>query len=278
MVTTIVIPCFNESQRLCLDSCSALLNASTNLSILFVNDGSSDNTGEILRSQASKHDRAHVMELAVNVGKAEAVRLGFLSLVDQQCIDVLGFIDADFATPVDEILRLLNTLAAEPSIKVAFASRTDDGANINRSPSRQLAARVFNVFARGILKWAVTDTQCGAKFFRQSALLETAISRPFLSNWSFDVELFSRLLMGQQAPGLDGYVLTDFFEMPLRTWNEVGDSRIRISDRPKMIFELAILWAVTTRLRRQKRLKATPLPVQRSTKPSDHDVKPAVNI
>jgi dolichyl-phosphate beta-glucosyltransferase len=250
---TIIIPCFNESERLCFGSVIELLQASRYLSILFVNDGSSDNTVELLRTFKQKHDRVDLIDLPKNVGKAEAIRSGMLALLAKEHTEILGYVDADFATPVDEVLRLLNCLKNRPSLKVAFASRAvDDGARINRTPGRQLAARVFNVFARAILKRPVSDTQCGAKFFRQSELLRAAVSQPFKSNWSFDVELFCRLSVGQWAHGLESYKESDFMEMPLRVWNEIGDSRMTISDKPRMIFELARLWVDATRLRRQK--------------------------
>ena len=50
-----------------------------------------------------------------------------------------------------------------------------------------------------ILHARVYDTQCGAKLFRRSAALEAALADPFLSRWSFDVELLGRMLIGDAS-------------------------------------------------------------------------------
>src|SRR6478736_8408716 len=71
----IVIPCFNEAARLDTDALSALADHAS-VRLLFVDDGSTDDTGVVLAKLAATTDSIDVLTLAVNAGKAEAVRQG----------------------------------------------------------------------------------------------------------------------------------------------------------------------------------------------------------
>ncbi|MGL5913223.1 MAG: glycosyltransferase, partial [Bacteroidales bacterium] len=78
MKTVIVIPCYNESKRLNLSAFTAFLQAQSSSYILFANDGSNDNTLEVLQSFVANFENASVYNLPHNVGKAEAVRQAIL--------------------------------------------------------------------------------------------------------------------------------------------------------------------------------------------------------
>jgi GT2 family glycosyltransferase len=69
----LVVPCFNEQTRLAIDQVRALA-ADERVSIVFVDDGSTDGTLELLRSIERETSRVMVIALPHNVGKGEAVR------------------------------------------------------------------------------------------------------------------------------------------------------------------------------------------------------------
>jgi dolichyl-phosphate beta-glucosyltransferase len=214
-----VIPCYNEEQRLDHDQVTALLS-DPELHILFVDDGSKDQTKFILDKLASKNPRVQVLALARNQGKAEAVRLGLSWALKKDHIWV-GYADADFATPAGELLRLMQDASrgAEPYV---LASRVRLlGSSIERRPLRHYLGRIFATMASLVLDMPVYDTQCGAKVFRAREGLDQALHAPFTSRLAFDVELISRLkaLRGAQA----------FREVPLRHWRDVGGSKLTLS-------------------------------------------------
>lgn len=222
----IIVPCYNEARRLRQSEFLRLLNEDASVSLLFVDDGSSDDTLEVLHALARQAPgRVHVLPQAVNQGKAEAVRIGLRyalsQLFDAEDDVILGYLDADLATPVDEALRLLARIRSAPC-DVLLASRVALlGRDIRRTTPRHYVGRVFASVASAILDLRVYDTQCGAKFFRRTQALSEALEQPFISRWAFDVELLGRLTRGAYAIP-DGRII----EEPLLVWRDVEDSKL----------------------------------------------------
>jgi len=114
--TRIVVPCYNGSTRLNPKAFLCALENNLNLSFLFVNDGSTDETLNVLKSIKEKNPaQVEFMSLEKNSGKAEAVRYGILKALEAQFSNV-GYWDADLATPLDTIgvfSRLLDSTDTE---------------------------------------------------------------------------------------------------------------------------------------------------------------------
>jgi dolichyl-phosphate beta-glucosyltransferase len=243
-----VVPCYNEENRLRRNEFAACLHR-RGLRILFVNDGSTDGTGGWLSTLCDQMDgRASVMMLAHNVGKAEAVRQGMLHALETEA-DVVGYVDADFATPAREVLRLLRRLDASKADVVLGARVKLLGTAIHRRPIRHYLGRIFATLASLVLRLSVYDTQCGAKFFRRTPALSAALAEPFLSRWGFDVELLGRLVCGTHAsPGL---AAEKFIECPLHAWKDVSGSKMRWLDMSRLGLDL---WRIRRDLRRRRKL------------------------
>jgi hypothetical protein len=153
------------------------------------------------------------------MGKAEAVRRGMLQFINEGFAWV-GYADADFSTPAEEIARLW-PFAESGRFKVVMGSRILRlGSDIHRNPMRHYLGRFFATLSSLALALPVYDTQCGAKLFAVNETLSNAIAEPFRSRWIFDVELIGRLVTGN--PPL---AETDFLEVPLNRWIEVGGSK-----------------------------------------------------
>jgi len=92
---------------------------------------------------------------------------------------LVGFLDADLATPAEEMLRLVSTLRSSRA-QAAFAARVALlGTTIERHATRHYLGRVFATAASLILDLRVYDTQCGAKAFHATPLLAAALEEPF---------------------------------------------------------------------------------------------------
>jgi glycosyltransferase involved in cell wall biosynthesis len=236
----VVIPCYNERDRLDLREVGRLLDSGL-LRILFVDDGSSDGTGEMLADLCCRFDPlVQVHNLASNSGKAEAVRQGMLAALEQS-VEYVGYLDADFATPAAEFERLITSLATSPDLSAVLGARVAMlGVHIDRRPLRHYLGRVFATGASLVLGMQVYDTQCGAKIFRVSPRLRDALRDPFVSRWVFDVELLSRLTADCYASR--ALELSEMREVPLEQWRDVGGSKVSALDAVRMARDLRTIW------------------------------------
>ena len=246
--TWLVIPCFNEVARLAGQNIAELV-ANDDVGVVLVDDGSDDGTRELMLNIQNAGAGVDVLVLQQNMGKAEAVRRGMNHALTLGA-KVVGYLDADFATPAKDMLALLNKLEAN-EVKVCLGSRwLHLGAKIDRTAFRHYGGRVFATIASSVLKLNIYDTQCGAKAFCVSEVLVRSISEPFLSRWAFDVELIGRLL--NDASEDARYTEQDFIEIPLQTWRDIRGSKIRIADMVTATFELLLIsralkrWAIRT--------------------------------
>lgn len=239
--TTIVVPCYNEARRLPVERFVAFAAREPRVHILFVNDGSTDETGALLDSVCQQR-RLQVRHLPCNQGKAEAVRQGCLQAFADSAAYV-GYWDADLATPLDVIPDFLQVLQERPELELVCGARVQLlGRSVRRSPLRHYLGRVFATAASLALRLRIYDTQCGAKLFRATPRLQAAFAQPFGSRWLFDVEILARLVAEsrqRRLPPVEDIV----YEYPLPQWHDVAGSKVKPLDFPKALLELsAIYW------------------------------------
>lgn len=244
----IVVPCYNEAARLQPEAFAHFAARHPDIHFLFVNDGSTDATravlGELCRREPESLSAIH---LARNGGKGEAVRQGVLAASERHPA-VVGYWDADLATPLDAILELVGQLETHPSVDVVMGTRVRlMGRAIHRRALRHYVGRVFATAVSLVLGIPIYDTQCGAKVFRATPTTAALFRAPFLSHWIFDVEVIARRLEGFDARqrAAAGSIL---IEHPLMEWRDVGGSKLRPADFFVAIADLARI-AVRYRLR-----------------------------
>jgi len=193
----------------------------------------------VLARMAAACPGVEVFTLPSNTGKAEAVRRGLLVAV-RGGASVVGYYDADLATPPDELLRLRGVLESRPELAGVFGSRVARlGSSIERRALRHYLGRAYATLASLALGITVYDTQCGAKLFRVDDTLTAALSRPFRSSWAFDVELLHRLLRG--GHGAAPKPVSAFVEVPLEAWRDVRGSKLRLGPALGALADLAAI-------------------------------------
>lgn len=223
----IVVPCYNEAQRLPVERFREFMAKST-VGFVFVDDGSRDETLKVLEElRHSREDRVHVLQLKVNQGKAEAVRRG-INFALERTPDFTGYWDADLATPLDAIPRFLAILQERPDIDMVFGARVKLlGRNVQRRLVRHYLGRVFATVVSMMLRLPIYDTQCGAKVLRVGPQVRDLFSEPFLSRWVFDVELLARYI--NRAGSADA-AAARIYEYPLEEWRDVAASKVKGAD------------------------------------------------
>ena len=258
----VVVPCYNEARRLNMRAIQDFGRRSEAAELLFVNDGSRDETLELLEHlNASNPRRFSFLHLGQNCGKAEAVRQGMLMAM-RAGADYVGFWDADLATPLSDIEPFCRILDGKPHIEVVIGTRMRLlGHNIDRRPLRYLLGRVFANTASLALGVRLFDTQCGAKIFRVNPALGALLQHPFSTRWIFDVEIFARMKRSRRDRPQQQLLSEGIYEFPLDAWRDVAGSHIKGRDFAKASWELAsIYWTYL-------RPGAPPLPATDNTLP-----------
>ena len=235
---TLVVPCFNEAARLDPEPFLRLVGM-PGVSVLFVDDGSTDATLRVIESIRDRAtDRVEVLRLDVNRGKGEAVRRGLTQALAGGT-DVVGYFDADLSTSIDEMWRLVGMMR-ESAYSVLVGSRVRMlGTEIHRSAVRHSFGRLFATVAARVLGHHVYDTQCGAKVFRRTEMLEHALRTPFASRWTFDVELLGRLTMG--TADVAPIPMREIIEVPLLHWQHAPGSKFRALAMVRGAIDLALI-------------------------------------
>ncbi len=230
---TIIIPCYNEANRLDVNRFRHFLARHADVAFIFVNDGSTDATGELLRDFCAGQSQAKYGELPQNLGKAAAIRAGMLqALADDSSGELIGFWDADLATSLEEIPRFIAAAQAE-TLMVSGCRLLRLGGDIKRTWLRHILGRGVATIISNYLDLPVYDTQCGAKLYSRQILGEI-LARPFATKWFFDVEILKRMIA---RFGRDR-VRRDCCELPLKSWQDVRGSKVRFLAATKDFFRL----------------------------------------
>jgi glycosyltransferase involved in cell wall biosynthesis len=229
----LVVPCYNEAARLQPDPFRRLAGAG--VSILFVDDGSTDATPRLLAEIARSSDgRVEVMTLPRNAGKASAVQRGVAAVLQRET-DFVGYWDADLSAPLEAVWDFLALAVGRPTIEAVIGSRVKLlGRRIVRHTWRHYIGRVFATGASLALGLPVYDTQCGAKVFRASDLARSVFGTPFRSRWVFDVELLARYVAALGPEQASSRIV----ELPLEAWTEVPGSKVRSWHAIRAAFDL----------------------------------------
>ncbi|QXM09640.1 glycosyltransferase [Geomonas subterranea] len=206
----------------------SLVHENPSLSFLFVNDGSTDSTLQILGSiRDGNPGQVDVLDLETNRGKAEAVRRGILDACDGP-FDYVGYWDADLATPLDAIADFCEVLETR-QVDAVLGSRVRLlGRRIKRRPLRHYLGRVFATFASMLLGMHIYDTQCGAKIFRNSTALRIVFGTPFKVRWTFDVEMLARFPLALECSSAEASA--NWVEFPLQEWRDIKGSKVGMTD------------------------------------------------
>ena len=142
--TIVVVPCYNEARRFDAPSFEAAAAADPSLAFLFVDDGSRDDTRALLSQLRDRRpEQLSLLGLDRNVGKAEAVRLGMQSVFDR-APRLVGYLDADLATPLGELAPMRALFAERGELQVVLGSRVGLlGRDVVRTHRRHYLGRIF---------------------------------------------------------------------------------------------------------------------------------------
>lgn len=215
MKLSIVIPAHNEEHRLppMLEAYAEYFakKYGNEVELIVVPNFCSDRTAEVARGIGLRYPQVKVLEEPKRVGKGGAVMLGAKSAEG----DLIGFVDADGATPPEAFDELVQKISLNGCI-IASRWMKESEVSPKQPLSRRVASRCFNGMVRLLFGLKLTDTQCGAKLFRREVILPV-LHNLGVTNWAFDVDM----LFQTRRSG------ATIREIPT-VWHDVAGSKIKI--------------------------------------------------
>ena len=181
MKLSIVIPCYNEAKDIAnsVEKVKTYLNEKKiSHELILVNDGSKDNTKEVIESiigvKALSYDK--------NRGKGGAVKYG----IENATGDYVLFMDADLSTDISAIEKVVELA---PNYDLIIGSRHAKGSVIKKKQPflRVFIGRCCRLLVRMLFHTKFKDTQCGFKAMRTD-IAKKIVSKQQVSNFAFDVE------------------------------------------------------------------------------------------
>ena len=179
---SVIVPAYNEEKRIektIMAIYETLLKQDDGFEIVVVNDGSCDQTEQVVKGLENAHIR--LVSYEINKGKGGAVKCG----IDHAKGDYILFTDADLPYPPENIEKAKKLLEKDVDVVLGIRQKSQTG---QKYPwYRTVMSKGFGFFVQSVLRLKEKDTQCGFKGFRKEAAREI-FKRVHLTGWGFDVE------------------------------------------------------------------------------------------
>src|SRR5271169_3857037 len=182
-----ILPAYNESERLTTSIPKVLEyihDRDLHAEIIVINDGSTDDTSEVVRGFAAGNPMVELLENPGNRGKGYSVRNGMLHAKGAVAL----FTDADLSSPITEADKLFAALADGADVAIGSRWLKRELQTEPQPLHRQLYGRLFNLGLQLVLGLSYRDTQCGFKAFTHQAA-QVIFTRQRIERWGFDPDL-----------------------------------------------------------------------------------------
>lgn len=229
-----VVPCFNEEHRYD-ETYWAELFKIAEIDWLFVNDGSLDGTKKILDG-LQKNNNVRCINLIKNVGKGEAIREGYLDILNSSGSRpvLLGQIDFDSSYEAEDISRLIEvgkTRIRKNSFDSIWGARVQlSGRRLQRKKYRNYLSKILIFILRSFIKNLPYDPQTSFKLYNIYENQKVIFTDSFETRWFFDIELYLRLKKTNKE--------LKIWEEPVEFVRDVDNSRINSGEAYQIIKDL----------------------------------------
>jgi dolichyl-phosphate beta-glucosyltransferase len=180
---SIIIPAYNEEHRI-QKTLEKIINylkrKKYNYEIIIVDDGSKDNTINVIKNIKDK--KIKILKNEINRGKGYSVKKGILNAKK----DWILFSDADLSTPIEELDNFTKYL--DYDIIIGSRNLKESNIMIHQPFYRAYPGKIFSYLVRLITIRGIKDTQCGFKLFKKE-IAHKIFNKQTIDRWGFDVEL-----------------------------------------------------------------------------------------
>jgi len=231
-----VIPVYNEEKRLhktfsALESFIAP-EALRLQEVIFVNDGSNDNTKSIIQSSKLKIEkklkaRIKIVSYSKNQGKGYAVKQGMLASNS----DYTLFFDADMSTPLSELKKFMPFIKEGTDVIIGTRKNGKSTVLIHQPKLREFLGKGFTLLTQKILRLSVSDFTCGFKAFSKNAK-DQIFKKSIIKRWGYDAEI---IFLAEK--------LNFSIAEKSVTWSNDNDTKVKIYKAiPETFMELFLIY------------------------------------
>jgi dolichol-phosphate mannosyltransferase len=185
MKSVVIVPTYNEKENLEI-LLKDLLALPVNLSVIVVDDGSPDGTGQLADQQAAKTDRVQVIHRASKLGLGTAYIAGFKRALSNG-FDRIMTMDADFSHHPKYIPAMIE-LSHECAMVIG-SRYVKGGGTLNCPWKRRLLSRGANAFTKFMLSLRARDCTAGFRCYRREVLESIDLDSIFSNGYSFLIEM-----------------------------------------------------------------------------------------
>ncbi len=223
---SVVIPAFNEEQKIgeTLSKIELyLIEQDYSYEIIVIDDGSVDNTVELVKNFTAYNHSLRLLRNEGNKGKGFSVKRGILEARGEYIL----FSDADLSTPIEEIEKLIPWFGKGYDIVIGSRALPQSNIMIHQPFYREAMGRIFNIIVQILNIRGIKDTQCGFKCFRRDVAYQI-FSKQTIRGFTFDVEvLYIASNLGNRIK-----------EVPINWYNSPQTRVDVMSDPLKMFIDL----------------------------------------
>ena len=201
----VIMPTYNEADN--IETMTArLLSVLPQASLLVVDDGSPDGTGEIADCLAAADQRVQVLHRSVKAGLATAYVTGFKWGLERN-FDVLVEMDADGSHQPEELPRLLAALEEADMVKGSRWTR--GGTVVDWTKRRQWLSRGANIWIQVVMDLPIHDSTGGYNLYRAGFLRTIDLDDIAVTGYAFQIDMTRRVI---EAGGVVREVPIEFQE------------------------------------------------------------------
>jgi dolichyl-phosphate beta-glucosyltransferase len=229
---SIIIPAYNEERRIgesLLTINYYLARTDLDYEIIVVDDGSTDDTKQIVTCYYPEITNFKIISYAINKGKGYALRQGVLASMGE----IVLLTDADLSTPIEELSHMLDLLSSSEFDVVIGSRALKTSMIIKKQPWwRQGMGKIFNRIVKLLVLDGFNDTQCGFKIFSGEAA-RSLFKDARIDRFAYDVEILALAIR-------KGFKI---LEVPVKWINSAASKVNPISDSLQMLYDLVnIRW------------------------------------
>ena len=225
---SLILPIYNEEARLKknLKEIKKFISKNKNIEIIFINDGSNDNSNIVIEKFISKINNNKIIQIISykkNIGKGYAIKKGVLTSKKKWVL----ICDTDMSVKPNQINNWSKKKYITDNKCAYFASRKHSLSKVKTSKIREFLGKIFNVLIYCLFDIRIKDTQCGFKLFHNS-YAKKVFNKISSYRFSFDVELV--LILSKYKIGIK--------ELPVNWTHKTGSKLNIFFDMPIMFFDI----------------------------------------